>query len=67
MPLFGWLPKGLQRRFMERMLDNFRAERWDQRKDAAGVLAQKEIPVLRDLLERARKLDHQTEGDHNNK
>jgi putative membrane protein len=52
---------------MERMLDNFRAERWDQRKDAAGVLAQKEIPVLRDLLERARKLDHQTEGDHNNK
>ena len=49
---------------MERMLDNFRAERWDQRKDATGVLAQKEIPVLVDLLDRARKLDRQTSADH---
>lgn len=51
-------------RHMEQMLDNFRSERWDQRKDAAGVLAQQEIPVLRDLLDRARKLDRQTDVDH---
>jgi putative membrane protein len=51
-------------RHMEQMLENFRAERWDQRRDAAGVLAQQEIPVLRDLLDRARKLDRQTDVDH---
>jgi putative membrane protein len=51
-------------RHMERMLENFRNERWDQRKDAAGMLAQQEIPVLRDLLDRARKLDRQTDVDH---
>ncbi len=51
-------------RHMEQMLTNFRDERWDQRKDAAGVLAQQEIPVLQDLLDRARKLDRQTDVDH---
>ena len=51
-------------RHMEQMLENFRHERWDERKDAVGVLAQQEIPVLRDLMERARKLDQQTDVDH---
>jgi putative membrane protein len=51
-------------RHMEQMLENFRHERWDERRDAAGNVAQQEIPVLRDLMERARKLDRQTDVDH---
>ena len=50
-------------RHMEQMLENFRHERWDERKDAAGMVAQEEIPVLRDLMDRARKLDRQTDVD----
>jgi putative membrane protein len=54
---------------MERMLDNFRKERWDERPDAAGRLAQKEIPVLRDLHERASQLEQRLDnlGDKANK
>lgn len=49
---------------MERMLDNFRKERWDERPDPAGRLAQKELPVLRDLHARANELERKLEkGD----
>jgi putative membrane protein len=46
----------------QQMLDNFRKERWDQRPDAAGRLAQKEIPELRDLHQRAEQLERQIDN-----
>jgi len=46
----------------QQMLDNFRKERWDERPDAAGRLAQKEIPVLRDLHQRAEQLERQIDN-----
>jgi putative membrane protein len=50
----------------ERMLENFRKERWDERPDAAGRLAQKELPVLRDLHARASQLERRLDklGDN---
>jgi putative membrane protein len=51
---------------MERMLDNFRNERWNERSDAAGRLAQKEIPVLRDLHERAAQLERKIDNSVDN-
>ena len=50
---------------MERMLDNFRNERWDERPDAAGRLAQKELPVLRDLHQRAAELEQKLDRENN--
>jgi predicted outer membrane protein len=55
---------------MERMLDRFRTERWDERPGPVGRLAQDEIPVLRDLHARARVLEKQAgdrDEDSNNK
>ena len=46
----------------QQMLDDFRNERWDQRSDVAGRLAQKEIPVLRDLHQRASQLERQIDN-----
>ena len=48
---------------LKQMVDRFRHERWDERRDAAGLAAQKEIPVLEDLLQRARTLERHTEAD----
>ncbi|HKU59931.1 MAG TPA: DUF4142 domain-containing protein [Gemmatimonadales bacterium] len=48
---------------LKQMVDRFRHERWDERKDAAGVTAQKELPVLEDLLARARTLERHTQND----
>ena len=48
---------------LKQMVDRFRAERWDERRDAAGLAAQKEIPVLEDLLKQARTLERHTEAD----
>jgi putative membrane protein len=47
---------------MERMLENFRNERWDERLDPAGRLAQRELPVLRDLHERASQLERKLDN-----
>lgn len=50
---------------MKGMIDNFRKERWDERVDAAGRLAQKEIPVLVDLHTRAMRLErHLNDSDN---
>ena len=51
---------------MERMLDNFRNERWDERVDPAGRLAQKELPVLRDLHARASQLERRLDKADDN-
>ena len=48
---------------LKQMVDRFRHERWDERRDAAGLAAQKEIPVLEDLLQRARTLERHTDAD----
>jgi putative membrane protein len=48
---------------LKQMVDRFRHERWDERRDAAGVTAQKELPVLDDLLQRARTLERQTNNE----
>ena len=48
---------------LKQMVDRFRHERWDERRDAVGVTAQEEIPVLDDLLHRARTLERHTEAD----
>ena len=45
---------------LKQMVDRFRHERWDERRDAAGMAAQKEISVLEDLLQRARTLERHT-------
>jgi len=45
------------------MVDRFRHERWDERRDAAGVTAQEELPVLDDLLQRARTLERHTANE----
>jgi putative membrane protein len=50
---------------LETMLDDFRKERWDERPDPAGRVAQQEIPVLRDLLQQARTLERH--ADNNDK
>jgi putative membrane protein len=49
---------------MERMLDNFRNQRWDNRSDVAGRIAQKELPVLRDLHERAAQLEQRLDREN---
>jgi putative membrane protein len=46
----------------QQMLDDFRNQRWDRRSDVAGRLAQKEIPVLRDLHQRASQLERQIDN-----
>jgi len=48
---------------LKQMVDRFRHERWDERRDAVGVTAQEEIPVLDDLLQRARTLERHTENE----
>ena len=48
---------------LKQMVDRFRHERWDERRDAVGVTAQEEIPVLDDLLQRARTLERHTDAD----
>ena len=48
---------------LKQMVDRFRHERWDERKDAVGVTAQKELPVLDDLLQRARTLERHTSNE----
>jgi putative membrane protein len=49
---------------MERMLDNFRNARWDLRSDVAGRIAQKELPVLRDLHQRAAQLEQRLDREN---
>ena len=48
---------------LKQMVDRFRHERWNERRDAVGVTAQEEIPVLDDLLQRARTLERHTDAD----
>jgi putative membrane protein len=49
---------------MERMLDNFRNARWDKRSDVAGRIVQKELPVLRDLHQRAAQLEEKLDREN---
>ena len=46
---------------LESLVDDFREERLEKRPGAVGRLAKEELPVLRDLLERARRLEKQTD------
>ena len=48
---------------LEDMVDDFREERQEKRPAAVGRLAKEELPVLRDLLERARRVEKQAEKD----
>jgi putative membrane protein len=48
---------------LKQMVDRFRHERWDERRDAVGVTAQQELPVLDDLLQRARTLERHTSNE----
>ena len=49
---------------MERMLNNFRNARWDRRSDVAGRIVQKELPVLRDLHQRAAQLEEKLDREN---